>query len=727
MLLFALLFSSQLIGCASSQEWVTIRDTPHNRFAGSFDRYRNNAEAPSQRTIQLLRHYDLEWRLNSDRLGLIAQLDQIPSHDRKREREFAMAELAYGQAAQEKNRDRALELYSTAVLHSYRYLFDESQSSSIGPLASNPYDPQFRGACDLYNQSLEGLLRLVQSEGEVRPGDRRTIATANHRCSFDIELKSSGWHAEDFQSFKFVTDFQVNGLRNHYHTYGLGVPLIAIRQTHDDSEPAEQFYPEQLCFPITAFLRIRDPQNVASPATGVQPASYEETAEADAPRFVLELHDPIDKQALSVNGKSAPLESDLSTPLAYFLNKPALRDQKLSTIGLFNPDKVKDLQGLYMLEPFDPNKMPVLMVHGLWSSPATWMEMFNDLRSDPNISSRYQFWFYLYPTGQPFWVSASQMRSDLSTLRQELDPKQAMPALDQMVLVGHSMGGLVSKLQTIDSGSNFWQLNTDRAFDDLVAEPEVKDQLAKAYFFRPNVSVRRVVTIGTPHRGSSFSNGFTRWLGQKLIAAPMRLMQGRQTLLASNPGYFREQSVLNTRTSIDSLSPDSPILPVLLSARPGPWVDYHNIVGRVPEKGIRKFINNDGDGVVSFESASLEKTPQLVSQVIVPSDHVSIHRHPLSVKEVRRILSEQIVALENLPYGRNKKGIQLASATNVRAKDQPVQNQETAQKQMPPQGEPASERLEAYLRAALAESSNSGRSEASQPRLLPAPPEAVLR
>ena len=89
-----------------------------------------------------------------------------------------------------------------------------------------------------------------------------------------------------------------------------------------------------------------------------------------------------------------------------------------------------------------------------------------------------------------------------------------------MVLVGHSMGGLVSKLQTVDSGNDFWRTLSDKPFAELKADPEIRDQLAETFFFDPNPSIRRVVTIGTPHRGSEFSNDFTKWLGRKLIHVP---------------------------------------------------------------------------------------------------------------------------------------------------------------------------------------------------------------
>jgi hypothetical protein len=173
------------------------------------------------------------------------------------------------------------------------------------------------------------------------------------------------------------------------------------------------------------------------------------------------------------------------------------------------------------------------------------------------------------------------------------------------------------------------------------------------FYFRPNPSVRRVVTLGTPHRGSEFSNDATRWLGNKLIKLPHRMLKGRDNLLARNRGYFRPDAPLDIQTSIDSLSPDSPVLPVLLSAPPGPWVAYHNVIGHDPEAGWREYLVGEGDGVVSLTSARLDQMRQLRSQIIVPADHVSVHRHPQSILEVRRVLFEQLADLQEFPqaYG----------------------------------------------------------------------------
>jgi pimeloyl-ACP methyl ester carboxylesterase len=288
------------------------------------------------------------------------------------------------------------------------------------------------------------------------------------------------------------------------------------------------------------------------------------------------------------------------------------------------------------------------------------MEMYNDLRSDPTIRENYQFWFYLYPTGQPFWFSATQMREDLALMRRELDAERQHPALDQMVLVGHSMGGLISKLQSVDSADDFWHTMSDREFAELHADEEVVRSLAGTFYFSPSPSVRRVVTLGTPHRGSPFSNGITRWLGNKLISLPAKMMRGRDDLIAQNRDFFKSNAPLKITTSIDSLSPDSPVLPALLTATPGPWVKYHNVVGLDPDPGLEKYLVGEGDGVVALDSARLDEMRQLNSQIIVPADHSGVHRHPQSVLEVRRVLLEQLAELQEFPH-RDGKG-ELASA-----------------------------------------------------------------
>src|SRR3954462_1323204 len=247
-------------GCASSSEWVKARDTPRNPLAGTLNLVSRGGPKPTDRTTQLLRRYDLESELDGDRASLLARLEDIQRREPDREHEYAMAEIAYITATQAEklHRQRALQFYGTALIHAYRYLFESEINGGAGAvaLAINPYDPQFRGASDLYNQSLEGMLRHVRREGEIRPGVLRSVVTANSTCSFQVTMHSTGWHEDDIDRMEFVSDYQIQGLQNHYHTYGLGVPLIAVRRGHPGHDVAEHFYPENVCFPITAFLRV---------------------------------------------------------------------------------------------------------------------------------------------------------------------------------------------------------------------------------------------------------------------------------------------------------------------------------------------------------------------------------------------------------------------------------------------------------------------------------------
>jgi len=603
-------------GCAS-QKYLTLRKVPRNPLQGPLQLLSYNGPQPSQRTEELLRRFDVAAADSEEVLTrLQAEIDNDPSADKL----YSLAELAYIHAKRADalgKRGRAMELYGVAVSHAYWYLFEPRFDRF-----RNPYDPQFRGASEVYNAALEGAMRLANRETPLRPGSAYVIGTGDHQ--FNISVVSHGnWHDDDFERLEFVSDYEIENLSSRHHSYGLGVPLIAVRHSHEDEDPAEKFYPPGLSFAVTAFLRV---------------APRMEGQENGPHQCILELHDPLNSRDIVVSNRLVPLETDLTTPLAYFLDNPDFEERKnIATWALLKPDSADSLRGLFMLEPYDPNKIPVVMVHGLWSSPVTWMEMFNELRSFPEIRGQYQFWFYLYPTGQPFWISAREMRADLAEAQQSLDPQRRTPTLEQMVLVGHSMGGLVSELQTLDSGDDYWHLLTDRPFEELEADDATREALARTVYFQPNPSIRRVITIGTPHRGSEYANDYTRWLARKLIALPAMMVSATSRLNRDNPGFFWNKELLTISTSIDSLSPDSPVLPVMLRSPRSPRTTYHNIVGLVPEAGFVGSLAGGSDGIVEYDSAHLD---DVASEITVPSDHLTVHHHPRAILEVRRILLE---------------------------------------------------------------------------------------
>ncbi len=608
-----------LSGCAS-REYLEIRKAPHNPLAGPLELLSSSGPKPSGRTAALLRKFSLNAQYDSEPAKALASLQAEIDREPTPEKVYAFAELAYVVGHRSNlmgKKEEALNYYSAAVAHAYLYLFDPRFDGQ-----RNSYDPQFRGACDVYNAGLEGTLRIAAAAGQLKPGATHEVVLGERKYTVNITVRGK-WHDDDFEHLEFVSDYEVRGLNNRHHSFGLGVPLIAVRKQHEHEEAAEQFYPPGLSFPVTAFLRVSHWDEDGSLACE------------------LELHDPLVSNTIKVANQIVPLETDVSTALAFYLDQRELQQTgSLATLGLLNPNKTQQVSGLYMLEPYDPNRIPVIMVHGLWSSPLTWMEMFNDLRSFPEVRENYQFWFYLYPTGQPFWVSAASLRKDLARARHVLDPELRTAPLDQVVLVGHSMGGLVARMQAIGSGDDFWGIVSERPFGDVRADPEEREELARMLFFHPNQSVKRLITIGTPHDGSHFANEYTRWLARHLITLPNLLVQTSQNLVHDNPDVFRNPELLTITTSIDSLAPDSPILPVLKQRETAPWVKHHNIVGHAADDGfLGAFSSGEGDGVVTLASAQFERAE---SEIVAKASHSAVHQHPKAILEVRRVLMEHL-------------------------------------------------------------------------------------
>lgn len=658
--LLALLVSSS--GCVTSR-YLQSRPFRDNALSTSLNLMQWKGPEVSERTQGTLRRFGLSETYDQDCQVCIGKLRGLNQNDLDSELTYAISELAYVEGKKSERRGRASDAmnhYGIALTTSYRYLFSEELSD-----VRNQYDPQFRAVCDLYNESLEDLLRVLCSENRLRPGQTYTIQTADRKFVIRTEMRGA-WSPDEFDRYEFVSDFDIKTLRNRHTTFGLGVPLVAVRKPRGD-DPREKYYPEGLSYSVTALLRCStgagNPYATASHSDALSPNTSTKlaahhvadpnllagdnlpaSAPDETPICVLEFFDPLRANQIKLGDDWVPLETDLTTPLAYFLDSDEYRKRDRATEGLLDPDDAQLKRGLYMLEPYDPNRIPVLMVHGLWSSPLTWMDMFNDLRSFPEIRQRYQFWFYLYPSGQPFWLSATQLRSDLFAMRQTFDATGQDRAIDNTVLVGHSMGGLIARMQTIDSGDDFWNILTDQPREKLRGPPDDVNKLVSALDFRPNKSVSRVVTIGTPHRGSTLANSATRWLAGKIIKLPKIAVSTGSRLTRANPGFFRDTRLLTEANAVDSLAPDSPIFPVLMRAKKAKHVRFHNIIGVLEDPPLLAGRGHRGDSVVEYASAKMD---DVESELVIDANHTSIHMTGKAIFEVRRILLEHLQEIDS--------------------------------------------------------------------------------
>ncbi len=591
---------------------------------------------PSERTRQLLHSYNLLDRYESEPEVAIKWIIDSCRNSGNLDEVHALAELALLEGSWQERQNKsnsAVEMYAVAMVHAYQFLFDPKLDVS-----RNAYDPQFRSICDIYNDSLANLLRLVCECDGFNSGMVHTIGEGDRQLELDVQVIGR-WSREEFERFELANDYRLKGIENRYQTFGLGVPLIAIRKSQPTQKVVEQYYPDGLTLPMTAFCQVETDDSPNS-AGGLR-------------RAVLKLYDPLEVTSIVADDRRVPLQSDITTPLGYRLSDPLLNTRVLSTASMINANLAEDLFGLYMLEPYDPTKIPVIMVHGLWSSPVTWAEMFNDLRADAELRQNYQFWFYSYPTGQPFWFSARQFRDDLVRVRKELDPDRISAAWDEMVLVGHSMGGLISRLQTTQSRNDFWSIISDRPFEEVKGERDTLDQIYNTFFFKPDPAIQRVITIGTPHKGSNLANMATRWIGEKVFTLPTVLTSDFRKVVDENRKILQNTNILTTQTSIDSLSPDSLYLKALNAAEKSESVIYHNVVGNeqsqslLQKTGLAK--KEPGDGVVPLTSAKIDDA---ASEIEVIAEHTAIHRHPQTILEVRRILLEHLLEQERITKNR---------------------------------------------------------------------------
>jgi pimeloyl-ACP methyl ester carboxylesterase len=307
---------------------------------------------------------------------------------------------------------------------------------------------------------------------------------------------------------------------------------------------------------------------------------------------------------------------------------------KVRWTGLLRPGELADRAGLMLIRPYDPDKIPVVMVHGLASTPLAWIPMLNELYRDPVIHKRYQFLLYLYPTGVPIPIAAAGLRDSLREAEQQFDLPGTSPEREfqRLVLLGHSMGGILSRSMAVDSGNDLWQMHTDRSYEEILGPPETLAELKRYYFFDALPFVERVVFLATPHRGSELSRKFVGRMGSSLISEPDDIGKLLDKLARKNPDAFDRRRFRHIPTSIETLAPDSEILQALLDMQPPRQrsAHFHSIIGS--QKAGR--LSTTSDGVVAYSSAHLDGTE---SEKVVRSDH-GVQKDPEAILEVRRIL-----------------------------------------------------------------------------------------
>jgi pimeloyl-ACP methyl ester carboxylesterase len=417
--------------------------------------------------------------------------------------------------------------------------------------------------------------------------------------------KSRLWKAQDYELIP-ADELDLRGrlVAQRVTREGIGAPLVAIRNPQAPTI-RQPFGPPKVYTSATALAQFAGRQ------------------------CQIEFVDPLDTETVRVSGKSLPCAADFTAPIAVGLSRE--HPEKMGVPALLDPDRFAAKARLIQVQPYDPKKIPVLFVHGLQSTPVSWVPMVNSIWSDPVLRQNYQVWVFDYPTGYPVPYSSLLLRRQLNAL------DQAFPNHRPIVLVGHSMGGILSRLMITDSGGDkLWRYFFGKSPAQTNLSPESKALIREALIFKPQRNVARVIFISTPHRGSVIAQGPIGRIASSLIHRPLKFVRlGPEIMQASvvqeDPGVMKLRRMPN---SIDTLSPDDAFVKIMNTLPLAKGVPYHSIIG---DRG-RGDTPNSSDGVVPYWSSHLGGAK---SEKIVPSAH-GANQNPESIAEVIRILQRHI-------------------------------------------------------------------------------------
>ena len=559
-------------------------------------------------TINLLGNYLLFSKLQKNPDELIPALEKLFSHGRDQEVRIALVECSLILAKKADSAEKAISCYLTAIIYANMFLENIAVSGN-----QEFFNPDVAVAIKGYNLALGELFDYLNKKSLHKSGAFELISAGGQLCRFETPLDNLPIPLEKINNIFMCADFRTRNLIHSSRRFGLGVQLICDTDGKSGAK----------VIPATLFLKS---------VKSSEPNSY---------KFQLQYIDTRISDNIQIAKVEFPLALDFTTPLAYIVkDPPAINFLKRA----FLVDISEKYTGLYHLEPHNDNKIPVVLVHGLMSDIRTWMQLLNTLQSDPVIRKNFRFMGFSYSSGNPILYSAKLFREALQQERIRL--KQAgcdLENFDKMVVIGHSMGGLLTRLLISDSTEDILR---EKLGNDMIrsiknsANPEMMDML----FFNAFPSVKRAVFIAVPHRGSSAADTWFGSLGASLVRLPKKILSvNRDFLMKMIASEEKLKNMkLETITGIDNLSPKHEVLKIM-ALMPRKSIPLHSIIGNRQGNDIP----GGSDGVVSYSSSHLDNAS---SEKVVKSGH-SVQQNPLAIQEVRRILLLHIKQLKTSGNG----------------------------------------------------------------------------
>ncbi len=527
--------------------------------------------------------------------------------------------------------DSQLQMLDKSIRYSYAYMFKTKR----GP-QDRIFDNRQVQIRDFYNQ---GISKLVNSYAlRFKPNEvsnQINVGNSTYNINFDYypELKK-----RKIEQLMSTYSLNFSGLRSITRRDGFGSEFLVV-------------LPDESAVPGAKFKYIVDPltykyQNGINPnihqarylaatltAEPMNANSIEDILNSAA--FQIKAYDPYKYEKLNIGNKEYPLAANFSAPYGLWLAQNNLG--KSAYLSLIDRDEQLTMPHLYMLEPYNPNKKVIVLIHGLASSPEAWIRLTNDIMGDNVLREHYQVWQVFYSTNMPIIESRYQIYSLLTQAFGQVG--NTAPAKKDAVLIGHSMGGIIARLLVSDAdvSQQALKMMSARQLTKYKNMPVVQNRLVMKDV--PNFT--RAIFLSTPHRGTAFADRWFTKVARKIIKLPGAFLSAMADVLTQEEDLkdlFKEIDHGLIQNGPSDLSHKSKFMALTEDIQPRPGMKYHSIIGNATHSDD---INIMTDDIVPYKSAHLDGA---ISEKIIKGGH-SIQETPEAVLELRRILRLHLTEL----------------------------------------------------------------------------------
>lgn len=468
----------------------------------------------------------------------------------------------------------------------------------------------------IYNKALNGLLRSA-GFGDGRPA----VHAVENLQVLGVQVAASPGFMEDFEidELWFAKDYATFMVQEPMREAGLGVPMIGYRKPRErEGIQPEEFFPPRWKFAISAVARSGVPEN---PSAGES--------------ITIELVDPLENDQVQLGLNAWPLARDLTTPVVHLLSHSGYRNKARK--GLFRPQLLTDEEGVTLVHPYRPGRIPFILIHGMGCSPRIMADIVNSVHADPVLRQKYQVMIVYYTTGDTVLQDAMVIRNAFHQMRNYYDPNRADSAWDRSVVLGHSLGGPIARVLTSHSDNAIEEMLFTRPWQNIVMSDELRYAAQPAIFFEPVPEMKRAIYLAGTMRGSRIADQVeARALSR--VLPKRRLLQQFHDELAINNGIdvFQPEFRERVPSSIDNQSPESPLLASINQLRQDPWIKSHSIQANATPLLP---LHTTTDLLVSYQSSLiLEADSRLVLHC---QNHFCTH-DPRTLAEIKRILNENL-------------------------------------------------------------------------------------